>query len=208
MQGRWVVCVSLVETTQGSRGLCILECVPGHRTHANHIITQHTRLPHAPHTQADNVMLKSCGGVGRGVLAKVADFGLAVKMDTSDKTHMSGMFQGTPTHSEFSPSFPDSLTIGTYFDGPGHISPSTRPCAWVFGVHATCDGSPAQCATAGREAGTTSAAFADRGPEGGGRMGGRGAVVWRFPSAGSDRASAWCLTRCAPSLRSFHLGLV
>eukprot|EP00198_Chlamydomonas_reinhardtii_P011654 XP_001700991.1 predicted protein [Chlamydomonas reinhardtii] len=48
--------------------------------------------------KADNVMLKSCGGVGRGVLAKVADFGLAVKMDTSDKTHMSGMFQGTPTH--------------------------------------------------------------------------------------------------------------
>ncbi|KAG2450347.1 hypothetical protein HYH02_004852 [Chlamydomonas schloesseri] len=48
--------------------------------------------------KADNVMLKSCGGVGRGVLAKVADFGLAVKMDNRDKTHMSGLFQGTPTH--------------------------------------------------------------------------------------------------------------
>ncbi|KAG2450299.1 hypothetical protein HYH02_004806 [Chlamydomonas schloesseri] len=48
--------------------------------------------------KARNVMLKNSGGEGRGVICKVADFGLAVKMDTCDQTHMSGMFQGTLTH--------------------------------------------------------------------------------------------------------------
>lgn len=43
-------------------------------------------------------MLKNSGGEGLGVICKVADFGLAVKMDTCDQTHMSGMFQGTLTH--------------------------------------------------------------------------------------------------------------
>ncbi|PNW80365.1 hypothetical protein CHLRE_07g314500v5 [Chlamydomonas reinhardtii] len=48
--------------------------------------------------KARNVMLKNSGGEGLGVICKVADFGLAVKMDTCDQTHMSGMFQGTLTH--------------------------------------------------------------------------------------------------------------
>ncbi|EFJ44731.1 hypothetical protein VOLCADRAFT_95094, partial [Volvox carteri f. nagariensis] len=47
--------------------------------------------------KADNVMLKSCGGEGRGIVAKVADFGLAIKMD-HQKTHVSATFQGTLTH--------------------------------------------------------------------------------------------------------------
>ncbi|KXZ47893.1 hypothetical protein GPECTOR_32g506 [Gonium pectorale] len=48
--------------------------------------------------KARNVMLKSSGTEGRGVVCKVADFGLAVKMDTVEQTHMSGMYQGTLTH--------------------------------------------------------------------------------------------------------------
>lgn len=42
-------------------------------------------------------MLKSSGSEGRGVVAKVADFGLSVRMDHME-THMSGVFQGTLTH--------------------------------------------------------------------------------------------------------------
>ncbi|EFJ44676.1 hypothetical protein VOLCADRAFT_95120 [Volvox carteri f. nagariensis] len=48
--------------------------------------------------KARNVMLKSSGTEGRGVVCKVADFGLAVKIDTVEQTHMSGMYQGTLTH--------------------------------------------------------------------------------------------------------------
>ncbi|GIL44404.1 hypothetical protein Vafri_1882 [Volvox africanus] len=48
--------------------------------------------------KARNVMLKSSGTEGRGVICKVADFGLAVKIDTVEQTHMSGMYQGTLTH--------------------------------------------------------------------------------------------------------------
>ncbi|GLC33295.1 hypothetical protein PLESTB_000349600 [Pleodorina starrii] len=47
--------------------------------------------------KADNVMLKSSGREGGGVMAKVADFGLAIKMDHL-KTHVSATFQGTLTH--------------------------------------------------------------------------------------------------------------
>ncbi|KAG2431465.1 hypothetical protein HXX76_009480 [Chlamydomonas incerta] len=48
--------------------------------------------------KATNVMLKSSGGdVGRGVVAKVADFGLSVRLDAS-ATHASNMFQGSLTH--------------------------------------------------------------------------------------------------------------
>jgi len=39
-------------------------------------------------------MLKSNGAEGRGVSSKVADFGLAVKMDHTE-THQSNTFQGT-----------------------------------------------------------------------------------------------------------------
>lgn len=41
--------------------------------------------------KARNVMLKSSGD-SRGITAKVADFGLSVKMDQSE-THMSNLFQ-------------------------------------------------------------------------------------------------------------------
>ncbi|PNH06725.1 Mitogen-activated protein kinase kinase kinase 11 [Tetrabaena socialis] len=56
-------------------------------------------LTHPHVVQARNVMLKSAGaGDGRGVICKVADFGLSVKMDTAEQTHMSGIYQGTLTH--------------------------------------------------------------------------------------------------------------
>jgi hypothetical protein len=45
--------------------------------------------------QARNIMLKSSGSEGRGVTAKVADFGLAVKMDHME-THLSNAFQVRP----------------------------------------------------------------------------------------------------------------
>ena len=44
------------------------------------------------HPQARNIMLKSNGAEGRGVSAKVADFGLSVKMDHME-THLSNTFQ-------------------------------------------------------------------------------------------------------------------
>lgn len=47
--------------------------------------------------QARNIMLKSTGGSGRGVTAKVADFGLAVKMDHME-THLSNAFQVSAHH--------------------------------------------------------------------------------------------------------------
>lgn len=47
--------------------------------------------------QATNVMLKSVGDLGRGVVAKVADFGLSMKIDHA-ATHVSRTFQGTMTH--------------------------------------------------------------------------------------------------------------
>jgi serine/threonine protein kinase len=43
-----------------------------------------------------NVLLKSDGSDGRGVVAKVADFGLAVRIESQD-THVSA-FQGTLSH--------------------------------------------------------------------------------------------------------------
>mmetsp|Transcript_4672 Transcript_4672/g.14117 ORF Transcript_4672/g.14117 Transcript_4672/m.14117 type:complete len:888 (-) Transcript_4672:1869-4532(-) len=46
--------------------------------------------------KARNVMLK-CSGDARGFVAKVADFGLSVRMEHSE-THMSDLFQGTVTH--------------------------------------------------------------------------------------------------------------
>lgn len=47
--------------------------------------------------KARNIMLKSDGSDPRGMVAKVADFGLSVSLDSS-QTHMSSMFQGTITH--------------------------------------------------------------------------------------------------------------
>ncbi|KAL6760519.1 kinase-like domain-containing protein [Haematococcus lacustris] len=46
--------------------------------------------------KARNVMMKS-GGEGRTVVAKVADFGLSLKMEHME-THISSVFQGTMTH--------------------------------------------------------------------------------------------------------------
>jgi serine/threonine protein kinase len=63
-------------------------------------LTPLSPLSSSPH-QIHNVMLKSCSGrsSGRGVTAKVSDFGLAIKIDPEqDQTHMSGCFQGTITH--------------------------------------------------------------------------------------------------------------
>ncbi len=43
--------------------------------------------------KASNIMIRSSGTAGRGIVAKVADFGLSVSLD-SMQTHMSSMFQG------------------------------------------------------------------------------------------------------------------
>lgn len=48
--------------------------------------------------QARNILLKSSGGAeGRPFVAKVADFGLSMRIDP-DATHVSNVFQGTLTH--------------------------------------------------------------------------------------------------------------
>ncbi|KAG2500646.1 hypothetical protein HYH03_001413 [Edaphochlamys debaryana] len=47
--------------------------------------------------KARNIMLKSSGMDGRGVVAKVADFGLSTRMEHQE-THLSSCFQGTLTH--------------------------------------------------------------------------------------------------------------
>ena len=47
--------------------------------------------------KAANILLKSEGTDGRGVRAKVMDFGLSIKLD-SKATHVSNLFQGTVTH--------------------------------------------------------------------------------------------------------------
>ena len=44
--------------------------------------------------KARNVMLKSATGPGRGVVAKVCDFGLSVHLD-GGQTHVSSVFSGT-----------------------------------------------------------------------------------------------------------------
>ena len=47
--------------------------------------------------KAGNVLLKRSASEMRGVVAKVSDFGLSVKMDLAE-THVSKMYQGTMTH--------------------------------------------------------------------------------------------------------------
>ena len=47
--------------------------------------------------KAGNVLLKRSASEMRGVIAKVSDFGLSVKMDLAE-THISKMYQGTMTH--------------------------------------------------------------------------------------------------------------
>ncbi|KAG2443737.1 hypothetical protein HXX76_002083 [Chlamydomonas incerta] len=47
--------------------------------------------------KARNIMLKSSGTEGRGIVAKVADFGLSTRMEHQE-THLSSCFQGTLTH--------------------------------------------------------------------------------------------------------------
>jgi serine/threonine protein kinase len=44
-----------------------------------------------------NVLLKSTGSEACGVVPKLADFGLSVKMG-GNETHVSSLCQGTPTH--------------------------------------------------------------------------------------------------------------
>ncbi len=69
-----------------------------HPTPAPHSFTPHSTLSFNPHPfrtrslQASNVLLKSSASDGRGVVAKVADFGLSVKMDIT-QTHMSNLWQ-------------------------------------------------------------------------------------------------------------------
>ncbi|KAG1662464.1 hypothetical protein FOA52_009672 [Chlamydomonas sp. UWO 241] len=59
----------------------------------------HLHAAHVVHgdLKARNVMLKTSGADGRTSIAKVADFGLATKINGGD-THLSNLFQGTMTH--------------------------------------------------------------------------------------------------------------
>jgi serine/threonine protein kinase len=59
---------------------------------AKAMIHLHTRNVLHSDFKARNIMLKSSGSEGRGVVAKVADFGLSVKMDHME-THLSNAFQ-------------------------------------------------------------------------------------------------------------------
>jgi serine/threonine protein kinase len=47
--------------------------------------------------KAQNVLLRSAGGEPSGVIPKLADFGLSVKLD-GQETHVSSLYQGTPSH--------------------------------------------------------------------------------------------------------------
>jgi serine/threonine protein kinase len=47
--------------------------------------------------KAQNVMLRSAGSEPCGVIPKLADFGLSVKMG-GNETHVSSLVQGTPSH--------------------------------------------------------------------------------------------------------------
>lgn len=59
----------------------------------------HLHLANVLHSdlKAANVMLKTSGSEGRGIVAKVADFGLSVSLNPT-QTHCSNLFQGTLTH--------------------------------------------------------------------------------------------------------------
>ena len=48
-------------------------------------------------SQALNILLQGQPDEPRGMVAKVADFGLSVQMNQTE-THVSGLYQGTLTH--------------------------------------------------------------------------------------------------------------
>jgi hypothetical protein len=52
---------------------------------------------HTPRSKARNVMLSTGSTDGRGLVGKVGDFGLSLKMD-SHETHVSQVYQGTLSH--------------------------------------------------------------------------------------------------------------
>jgi serine/threonine protein kinase len=54
--------------------------------HLHHEAILHSDL------KARNVLLKSGSGGGKGYIAKVADFGLSIKLDTHE-THVSNLYQ-------------------------------------------------------------------------------------------------------------------
>lgn len=56
-----------------------------------------TLLLRMPRSKARNVMLSTGNTDGRGIVGKVGDFGLSLKMDCHE-THISQVFQGTLSH--------------------------------------------------------------------------------------------------------------
>jgi len=56
-----------------------------------------TLLLRMPCSKARNVMLSTGNTDGRGIVGKVGDFGLSLKMD-GNETHISQVFQGTLSH--------------------------------------------------------------------------------------------------------------
>jgi serine/threonine protein kinase len=77
-----------------------------------------------PPNQARNAMLKSSGAEGRGVVCKVADFGLAVKIDLNQQTHMSNLFQVSISNLTLGASGPKVWTHEYLSQGKKYTSPS------------------------------------------------------------------------------------
>lgn len=71
--------------------------LPSRVASLSHLALIDMRLFFPSDLKARNIMLKSSGTEGRGVTAKVADFGLSTRMEHQE-THLSSCFQGTLTH--------------------------------------------------------------------------------------------------------------
>ncbi len=82
--------------------MCVSVCVYQERvehTSVRERVENDVTLPSAqanpplpPSSQARNVLLKSCASESAGVVAKVSDFGLSIKMAQTD-THVSSLVQ-------------------------------------------------------------------------------------------------------------------
>lgn len=92
-----------------SRGRCALaswpavRCKPAGWLKLAHVAAPCCAMPCcavfccAPRSKARNVMLSTGSTDGRGIVGKVGDFGLSLKMDVHE-THVSQVFQGTLSH--------------------------------------------------------------------------------------------------------------
>lgn len=80
------------------RLLCWRVCFPSFLHSLTHSLPP--CLPPDPDPQARNILLKSSGGAeGRPFVAKVADFGLSMRIDPN-ATHVSNVYQVRDTHTQ------------------------------------------------------------------------------------------------------------